>query len=277
MLFLFIFSPLSANNTTQKNTKFLILITSYCNKDWYEKNLLSIFNQNYPRECIRIVYVDDVSGDGTADLVEAFVKKHGWEDRFILIKNKKRSYKTKNLYKAIHNFGYDDEVVFEYDGDDWLDNNNVLSFIDDIYRNNDIWVTYGNFWEWPSGAAGNWNISIPASVLDSNGMRKMRGMIWGALRTFKVWLFKKIKKEDLMMNGAFYQSTSDAAIMFPMLEMAGKRHMFIKERVYVHNTKTPLNDHKVMPEIQWKVEHHVRALPAYERLAQEDIILTQSM
>lgn len=270
MIFFFIFCTLQGKKRTE-HTKFLVVITSYCNKDWYEKNLLSVFEQNYPRECVRIIYVDDVSPDGTADLVEAFVKKHNWQDRFILVRNTKRSYKTKNLYKVIHEYGYDDEVVVEYDGDDWLDNTEVFNFYDDVYQTNDVYVTYGNYWEWPTYAAGNWNIPIPKPVLETNNIRKIRGMIWGALRTYKVWLFKKIKKEDLMWNNVFYQTSSDVAIMLPMLEMAGKHHKFIKERLYVHNVKTPLNDHKVSPELQWQIEDHVRALLPYERLAEHEI------
>jgi hypothetical protein len=75
-----------------------------------------------------------------------------------------------------------------------------------------------------------------------------------------------IKKEDLMWNGEFLRMTSDAAMMFPMFEMAGNRFKFIKERVYVHNVGTPFNDHKVDGNLQYKTELYVRGLKRYKRL-----------
>ena len=44
------------------------------------------------------------------------------------------------------------------------------------------------------------------------------------LRTFKAGLFKKIQKEDLMLNGKFYEVNADMAVMIPLLEMAGPAH-----------------------------------------------------
>ena len=50
--------------------KLVIIVTSYNNADWYDKNLGTMFSQkNYdgtPYENYRIIYVDDCSLDGTA-------------------------------------------------------------------------------------------------------------------------------------------------------------------------------------------------------------------
>jgi hypothetical protein len=60
--------------------------------------------------------------------------------------------------------------------------------------------------------------------------------------------------------------TWDQAIMFPMLEMAGKRHAFLSEVLYIYNTTNPINDNKVNPKLQNDLESLIRSKLAYARL-----------
>lgn len=53
---------------------FCVIIPSYKNADKYFRNLNSILVQNY--DAFHIVYIDDASGDGTADKVREYVKKY---------------------------------------------------------------------------------------------------------------------------------------------------------------------------------------------------------
>ena len=68
----------------------VITIASYNNKDWYKKNLDSVFSQNYQN--YRIIYTDDCSLDGTGDLVAEYVREKGQENRVILIENRKNQF-----------------------------------------------------------------------------------------------------------------------------------------------------------------------------------------
>ena len=64
-------------------------------------------------------------------------------------------------------------------------------------------------------------------------------------RTWKVWLFKKIKKEDFHRpNGTWLQYAEDQAIFFPMLEIANGNFEVIKAPLYVYNMTTQHSDIK---------------------------------
>ena len=72
------------------------------------------------------------------------------------------------------------------------------------------------------------------------------------MRTWKSWLWKKIKEEDLKdSEGKYWSVAGDLAFMFPMFEMSGKNHYkYISEITYIYNEINPLNDHKVnMPSV----------------------------
>lgn len=51
----------------------VVIIPSYNNKKLYERNLLSVVEQEYSN--YHVIYVDDCSSDGTATFVEAFIQK----------------------------------------------------------------------------------------------------------------------------------------------------------------------------------------------------------
>ena len=56
--------------------KFVIVVPSYKNSKWYERNISSAFTQDYPEDKFRIIYTDDVSPDNTGNLVEEYIKKY---------------------------------------------------------------------------------------------------------------------------------------------------------------------------------------------------------
>ena len=67
------------------------------------------------------------------------------------------------------------------------------------------------------------------------------------MRTWKSWLWKKIKQDDLKdNNGKYWSVAGDLSFMYPMLEMSGEKHFkFIPDILYIYNESNPLNDHKV--------------------------------
>ena len=80
----------------------------------------------------------------------------------------------------------------------------------------------------------------------------MKHWYTSALRTYYAWLFKKIKKEDLLYNEKFFQTSGDVAEMLPMLEKARNHIQFVKEILYIYNTENPLNDFKLKAKEQQK-------------------------
>jgi glycosyltransferase involved in cell wall biosynthesis len=261
-LFSCLFGFIQAHSHEEK--PIVVLTTSYNNRKWVQKNVQSIFNQVYSN--YRVIYVDDASQDGTADLVEKWVNKQRKQLRFDLIRNQERMGALANIYQAIHEGCNDDEIVISLDGDDWFYDTQVLKKINQAYSAREVWLTHGTLMEFPTRAKG-WSLAIPTEIVTHNAFRKYRCP--SHLRTFYTWLFKKIRLEDLQYEGHFFSMTWDQAIMFPMIEMAGERHAFIPEITYVYNISNPINDNKVNPQLQRDLELLIRAKPPYQRLEQK--------
>lgn len=226
----------------------VVVIPSYNNKDVCIKNLNSIFSQDYNN--FFVIYVDDASSDGTAGIVEQYIKEHTLENKILLIKNSERIGSLANLYQAIH-LCNPNMIIIDVDGDDWLINNQVLKKINNIYSDPDVWVTYGQFVYYPSGDAG-WAAQVPEEIIHANEFRDWNWTTT-ALRTFYAGLFQNIDKQDLLCEGKFYIMAGDLAFMFCVLEQAHVHSRFIPEILYIYNTTSSINDDKVDRELQFSL------------------------
>lgn len=244
----------------------VIVVPSYNNASWYRSNLDSIFSQQY--DSYRVIYIDDCSIDRTYELVEAYIQERGLQERVTLLRNSHRRGALENIYNAVHSCK-DWEVVVTVDGDDAFAHPDVLNLLDALYAKEDIWLTYGQFIEYPSGVRGFCE-EFPSEVIKNNSFRK-HGCPVSHLRTFYAWLFKKIRKEDLLYQGKFYPMTWDKAMMLPMLEMCGGRFRFVPEILYVYNFNNPLNDCRVNGELQAHLARVIMREKPYEPLKEHEI------
>ena len=265
-LTIFLFSVISSCVLAFPEKKFAIIVTSYNNRDWYQKNLESIFCQKYTNW--RLIYIDDCSSDGTAELVDAYIQQQGFQDKVLLIKNKMRMRALANLYNAVHSCA-DDEIVFNIDGDDWLAHEKVFAFINQLYQNEALWITYGQFQNWPTGELGYCK-AVPEDWIEKKSYRK-RWWKPGQLRTFYAWLFKQVQFKDLLFegplyHGLFFPANADLAVYYAMMEMAGHHFKFISDIIYIRNVKTPLNDFKANKDIQMMGSKLIREKPVYPTL-----------
>ena len=261
--FIVIFS-LNGERSEQKESvekEMIIVIPSYNNKKWYDKNLESALNQNYSN--YRIIYTDDCSPDGTGELVDAYIQEHDYQNKVLLIKNNKRKGALYNLYTMIHMCN-DEAVIVTLDGDDWFPDEKVLSRLNEIYSSQETWLTYGQFQLYPSGIIG-WASAMPDYIVENNAFRDFQHLPTH-LRTFYAWLFKKIKLEDLLYLGNFYSMTWDQAMMFPMIEMAGERHTFVSDIMYIYNDMNTISDHYVSRQLQAYLAQLIRKKERYARL-----------
>lgn len=238
----------------------VVITPSYNNIEWVEKNLVSILTQKYSN--FRLIYIDDHSSDGTADMVIDLARELGQEDKILLIRNSERKGSLANIYSAIM-LCRDDEIAAIVDGDDWLYHDQVLNRINEAYSKGEVWLTHGTLIEYPSYTIA-WSLPIPSYIIEANTFRLFRCP--SHLRTFYAWLFKKIVPEDLKCNGHFFEMTGDQAIMLPMIEMAGSRHAFIDDVVYVYNMANMINDNKVDPLLQRHLEELIRSKQPYQPL-----------
>ena len=181
---------------------------------------------------------DDMSTDNTVGVIKKTILG---DDRFILIENKEKMYQPGNYDQVIRGLNIpDNEICVEIDGDDWLPNSNVLSFIDDVYKDENVWMTSGSF-KYHDGRPGFAN-----PPKNFTNIRKQTFTL-SHMRTWKSWLWKKIKEEDLKdVSGNYWCVAGDLSFMFPMLEMSGENHFkYISDVLYIYNESNPLNDNKV--------------------------------
>lgn len=253
---------LSVFGMDAKQHKLVIIIPSYNNAQWYEKNLQSVFMQkddNY-----HVFYIDDASTDGTGDLVQKYVADCGKQEWVTLVRNERNQGALANIYHAVHNVP-DDAIVVTLDGDDWLYDDEVFSRINSAYQNPEVWMTYGQFVQYPSNAVGFCR-AMPENVIRHHAYREY-DWIASHLRTFYAGLFKRIKLQDLLdEDGAFFSVTWDMAFMFPMLEMAGNHALFIPEKLYVYNQTNPLNDFRKKFCAQIHCDHLIRSRQKYQNI-----------
>jgi hypothetical protein len=186
----------------------------------------------------KMYLIDDVSDDNTVKIIKDLIRS---DDRFILIENKEKKFKLKNLDDLLmDDKRFDDEdIIVELDGDDALFNSNSLSTIDDIYnKDKNLWITNGSF-IYSNGQFG-FSDKVNTDTIRNDVFK------FSHLRTWKVHLWRNIDEESFLDNDStYFKSAADVAYSLPMVEMSGDKHYkFISDILYVYNEENPFNDHK---------------------------------
>ncbi|MEX0849102.1 MAG: glycosyltransferase family 2 protein [Candidatus Dependentiae bacterium] len=233
---LFILFVLMGSILIAEDKRFVIVAASYNNAQWYQKHLVSIFNQDYDNW--RLIYIDDCSTDGTGYLVNDFIIQHNMQKKVMLDCNVERVGHLANQYQAVHSC-QNNEIVVVLDGDDWLAHNGVLSYLNEVYQDDDVWLTYGSY-EAASPPYPQYCAEIPDKVIEDNSIRKHTWVL-SHLRTFYAGLYKKIDLNDLCLDGTFFPIVVDLAIMYPMFEMAAGRYKYISQVLVTYNNLNDLN------------------------------------
>lgn len=239
----------------------MVILTGFYNAEQYiERCLASIMSQNFRDFTCYITH--DLSTDNSVSLIKEMIKD---DKRFILIETDdgKKLYQAGNFDKVIRynkNIS-DNEVLVEVDGDDWLSNANVFTKINDVYSDENVWITNGSF----RYANGQFGFSSKQKI-DEN-LRKNE-MTCSHLRTWRAFLWRSIKEEDLKdENGNYWQWSGDLCFMFPMLEMSGDEHYrFLSEILYTYNGDNPINEHKVNISMVNNHASRIRAKTPYKKL-----------
>ncbi|MGE0009508.1 MAG: glycosyltransferase family 2 protein [Candidatus Babeliales bacterium] len=225
--------------STYSELPLAVVICSYNNEEWAIQNLDSVLTQNYSN--YHIYYIDDGSVDATPTIVKEYIEAHNLKNKITFLRNDTNYFKLYNMYHLIQTLP-DQVIVVELDGDDWFASPGALSYINNLYHNRNIWLTYGRNQEWPSGNIG-WHEEYPEDVIKN---KKFREYTYHASqpRSFYAWLFKQIKQQDLFYKGNFYPVATDVAYMLPMFEMAGQRSAYIGDILYIRNRANVINTEK---------------------------------
>ncbi|GAB5411427.1 MAG: hypothetical protein ChlgKO_05410 [Chlamydiales bacterium] len=247
-----------------KELPFVILIPSYNNEKYCARNIHSALSQRY--ENFRILYVNDASTDKTLEIAQDLIEQKDIHNRIEILDNKERHYSLYNIYHTIHNEVRDEEIVVMLDGDDQLAHPGVLNTLNTLYQQEspEIWFAFSQFKNRSNGEKG-WGCPVPRSIVAQNKFRSYRH-VPTHLRTFYGWLFKKIRKEDLQVNGEFFHMTGDLAFLLPIIEMARDHFTFINQILYIYNDKNPISDHQIDQSLQRHYDKLIRKRPRYQPL-----------
>jgi glycosyltransferase involved in cell wall biosynthesis len=235
--------------------RFLIIVSQYNAKPYIKKCLDSIMSQDYKN--FEVVVVDDCSTDGTADVFYQYPFN-------IVLHGERQCCGVTNTIEAIDSFKtvHDDDIVVLISGDDYLYDNKVLSRLDKEYTK-DVWMTYGQFIP-TSGGYGPYC----KPITDTRLYRHSGDWYASHPITFRKWLWDKIKDEDLRLpNGEYGHYSFDVCILYPMIEMSGKKHMrFIEDILYVYNDENPSCIYKIYPNENLNEAEYFRNKPQYDEL-----------
>ena len=227
---------------------FYVLIRSWNSYEYFDRCVDSILNQTYKN--FKILFVDDSSNytKKQKEYIRKKLKNH------TVVFNKKRKFSVFNAYKMLRKYAENnDAIVLNLDGDDWLLGRMVLEYLAKVYSENpECLLSFGEcvFWDGKKNSTPSrfvkeyTNIPYPKKVIRQNSFRKYP---FSPLhpRTWKVWLFKKIRKQDLLRpDGTWLEFAEDLAMFLPMLEMAAERYKVIKIPLYVYNISSKHSDVK---------------------------------
>lgn len=250
---------------------FVIVITSYNNKQWYLNNITSACNQVYDN--FEIIFTDDCSPDNTGSLVESYLEKNPPSCKVTLIKNRVRCGALQNIYRSVAHCE-PHHIIVSLDGDDWFAHTEVLSTLNNVYADDNVWMTHGQLQMYPGNTICYWSKKMPADVVKNNSYRSHPN-IPTHLRTFYAWLFRKIKLEDLLHEGSFYPVTWDMAFMIPMMEISGGKHAFIDKVLYIYNECNAISDFRANKALQRALDLKIRAEKPYQPIKISPLFFTK--
>jgi cellulose synthase/poly-beta-1,6-N-acetylglucosamine synthase-like glycosyltransferase len=147
---------------------FVVVIPSYNNELYVQRNLESVFFQEYKN--YRVIYIDDCSTDKTYEKASQIAE--GISVKIQIIRNKTNKKALHNLFDVIHSLR-DDEIVLLLDGDDWLSHTNVLRELNCYYNDPNVWLTYGQYVTYPDYEIGICREPIFKRYLKNGNLRKV--------------------------------------------------------------------------------------------------------
>ncbi len=243
---------------------FTIIVPIYNGEKWIERCLKSILIQDYKN--YSVIIINDGSTDNTKSIIENFIKNNNLNN--FLLHNFQINYGSGlfSIDTAIKMIENEDSICITVDGDDYLSNNTVFSYINQIYQDVDVWMTYGNM----EASDKKWS-KILQEVKDIEGYRAKRPFTWqfSHLRTFRKKLYDHINKNDFFNpeTETYYKRAWDVAFMVPAAELSGYNHIkFINEILYIYNNENPNSDFKTNPKLQTETTEKILARKPYKKL-----------
>lgn len=226
---------------------FKIITAIWNGAPFVDRYLTSIDAQTHPN--MEVVIVDDNSDDGTTQKIFDWVQAHQGQPghRWNAIFQQENRGALYNQVTGIRllNCEPDDVLVF-VDGDDQLAHPNVLQVLEEYYKKG-MKLTYGQYEPVPPSPTCTLAAEYPPDIKRERNFRyasaHRRGIYWNHLRTFKYELFAQLTDDDFKdESGGWYKTATDAALMYPCIELAAPDFAFIPEVLYLYTSDNQLSD-----------------------------------
>lgn len=218
------------------NNRFIILIGSYNNEAWVSFNLESILTQTYKN--FKVVYYNAASTDKTYQIAKTYADK---DSRINLQTTPDRRLKTWFFENSTQMEEIrDNDIVCVLDGDDFLANEEVLNYLNEVYNQTNCWMTYGGMivWNGEKTTEPFPQNSVPPRIVFEQKLYRQDLWRYSHMRTCRGFLWKKLTREDFVSKyDGNYMSMCDLCTVYPFLEMCPVNKIFrVEQSIYILNT-----------------------------------------
>ena len=253
---------------TKEINKFIIIVPFFNPGVKLLKNcILSIEKQKYKN--YDVCFINDKSTkeiDEIDTLIKNYTEKYNWK----YIKNE-QNYGP--MYSRLAGINYinpsSEDIIVLLDGDDSLYKDIVLNKLNLIYVNENVLVTFGNFIRKNMNGSTTGKRSYQCNlnfkdIINKNNFRKHT--FFSHLKTFKYKLLKYIDTNSFKKDNEYIRSSTDVALMTPLLEISGNRIACINDILYSYTIDNPIsfmNDKDTFNK-QTKNARYIQSLPKYK-------------
>ena len=207
-------------------TEFIIITPAYNCEKKIERTLFSVIGQTYKNW--KLFLIDDMSTDGTVDLVRKVTNSLSLNDKIEIISREEKFGETRNTFDVVNKLD-PNNVVVRLDAGDFITDLGCLELLNEIYKTHNpavLWTKH----RW--GFSGQ-NISGP---IDSSVSLYQQPWRSSHMKTFRVKEFLGLNKNNFLdEDGNWIMIACDQAVFLPMMERArlkGRPLLFFDEVLY---------------------------------------------
>ncbi|NQU45010.1 glycosyltransferase family 2 protein [bacterium] len=231
--------------------------------EYLVKCLDSVYEQEYDRRLVRQIVIDDASTDGTDRRIEEWLATHP-DHSVEYHRNLVRLGGCLNTMRGFR-MARPGTIAIELNGDDWLPDSNVLPFINRVYHDGNIWMTY-NTARFTDHRRRPFSHPIPREAIAQNSFRKTHWYT-GCLHSFRSELFSHLREVSMIdpETGDYWQNADDAAFYLSLLELSGAHSRHLDRITYIQNVRD-YSEVKTDPKGQRDRTRRIREMTPYSPL-----------
>ncbi|MCH9612143.1 MAG: hypothetical protein S4CHLAM102_06270 [Chlamydiia bacterium] len=221
-------------STYSKYKSFVFIIPMNSDTATIEQHFNSVFNQNYPD--YRVVILDSNEAPHAKKELDRLSAMHN-KSHLITFYELEPGEDLVNSFCTAVRGCRDQDIIIYMDNSDWLAHENVLDVLNSIYANEDVWLTYSQYMEYPSYRKGHAK-PMKSKWLAAGDLTRTP-WIGSPIKTFYAGLLKQVDFQNSHIFG--YQLSFDEALnahFQPMVSLSKKHIRYIDDILLIHNKST---------------------------------------